>query len=173
MSRTIIQFVFLFITMVFLQVIVFNHIYLFNVAVPFVFIYLIVRLPLTLSINWVLTISFLLGLSIDIMSDTQGMHSLACTITAMSRRKILQLYFPREDDLTNPQPSVKSLGMGIYAKYLFTLVLLYCTLIFIIESFTFFNPLLLLGRICFSTILTFFLLLGIDCLTTQRREKRL
>lgn len=173
MSRTIIQFIFIFFTMIFLQVMIFNNICLFNIAVPFVFIYFIVRLPLTLSTNWTLTLAFLIGLIIDILSDTPGMHSLACTITAMSRRKILQLYFPREDDLTNPQPTVKSLGLGIYIKYLLTMVLLYCTLIFIIESFTFFYILQLLGRICFSTILTFLLILAIDFLSTHRHEKRL
>ena len=119
----------MFITLTLLQVTVFNHICLFNLAVPFVFIYFIVRLPITMSINWILTLAFILGLIVDIFSDTHGMHALACTITAMSRRRILQLYFPREDDLTDPQPSIKTLGFGIYVKYLFTLVLFYCFLI--------------------------------------------
>lgn len=163
----------MFITLTLLQVTVFNHICLFNLAVPFVFIYFMVRLPITLSTNWVLTLAFLLGLIIDIFSDTHGMHALACTITAMSRRRMLQLYFPREDDLTDPQPSVKSLGLGIYVKYLFTLVLFYCILIYLIESFTLFNPLLLIGRIVFSTLLTFALILGIDSIIRKRREKRL
>lgn len=173
MGKTIITFVFMFITLTLLQVTVFNHICLFNLAVPFVFIYFLVRLPITLSTNWVLTLAFLLGLIIDIFSDTHGMHALACTITAMSRRRMLQLYFPREDDLTDPQPSVKSLGLGIYVKYLFTLVLFYCILIYLIESFTLFNPLLLIGRIVFSTLLTFALILGIDSIIRKRREKRL
>ena len=163
----------MFITLTLLQVTVFNHICLFNLAVPFVFIYFLVRLPITLSTNWVLTLAFLLGLIIDIFSDTHGMHALACTITAMSRRRMLQLYFPREDDLTDPQPSVKSLGLGIYVKYLFTLVLFYCILIYLIESFTLFNPLLLIGRIVFSTLITFALILGIDSIIRKRREKRL
>ena len=71
-----------------------------DVAVPFVFIYVLVRLPLNLSVNWVLTIGFLTGLSVDIFANTQGMNALACTILAMSRRNVLHLYFPREDELT-------------------------------------------------------------------------
>ena len=173
MGKTIVTIVFMFITLTLLQVTVFNHICLFNLAVPFVFIYFIVRLPITMSINWILTLAFILGLIVDIFSDTHGMHALACTITAMSRRRILQLYFPREDDLTDPQPSIKTLGFGIYVKYLFTLVLFYCFLIFLIESFTLFNPLLLIGRIVFSTILTFAFILGIDSIIRKRREKRL
>lgn len=57
MSKTSLQFILLGIILVLAQVIVFNHICLFNVAVPMVFIYLIIRLPITLSTNWLLTIA--------------------------------------------------------------------------------------------------------------------
>lgn len=173
MSKTILQFIVIFIVMVLLQVTIFNNVCLYNIAIPFVFIYFIIRLPLTLSTNWVLTFSFLIGLSIDIFSDTQGMNALACTILAMLRTPLLRLYIPREDDLTNPEPSIRSLGLGTYIKYLITIVLVYCTTIFIIEACTFFNFLQLVFRIIGSSLLTFLLILGIDSLTIQRREKRL
>lgn len=174
MSKTIIQFIFLFIIMILAQVIVFNNICLFNYATAFVFIYFIIRLPLTLSTNWVLTLSFIIGLTVDIFSNTQGMNALACTILAMSRRAILRLYFPREEDLTNSEPSIKSLGLGIYTKYLISMVILFCITFFFIEAFTFFNFMQLIIRIITSSILTFILILGIDSLTIrQKREKRL
>lgn len=174
MSKSIIQFFFLFIVMILTQVIVFNNICLFNYATAFIFIYLIIRLPITLNTNWVLTVSFILGLVIDVFSNTQGMNALACTILAMSRRTILRLYFPREDDLTNPEPSIKSLGLGIYTKYLLSMVLFFCIMIFTIEAFTFFNPMQLIARIVASSVLTFILILGIDSLSIkQQREKRL
>ena len=75
MSKTVLKFILLGIILVLAQVIVFNHICLFNVAVPLVFIYLILRLPITLSLNWLLTISFFLGLIVDIFSDTYGMNT--------------------------------------------------------------------------------------------------
>lgn len=174
MTKTVIYFIFLFIILTLAQTVVFNNICLFNVASPIIFIYFILRLPVTLSTNWVLTLSFLLGLSVDIFSDTQGMNALACTILAMLRRPILRLFFAREDDLPNPELSVKSLGIATYAKYLFTSTLIYLTLIFMIDAFTFFNPLQLFLRITTSCILTFILILGIDYLATHhRREKRL
>lgn len=159
--------------MILAQVIIFNNLCLFNIAIPIVFIYFIIKLPVTLSTNWTLTLSFIIGLIIDIFSNTHGMNALSCTIIAMMRRSILRLYFPREDDLTNPEPSIRSLGIGVYAKYSFTIILLYCTLIFVIESFSIFNWGILLARIFASTILTFLLIIGIDNLTIKRREKRL
>ena len=155
------------------QVMVFNHICLFNVAVPMVFIYLLVRLPITLSVNWMLTIGFFLGLTVDIFSDTYGMNTLACTVEAMMRKPILRLYVPREEDLTRPEPSMYSLGTATYLKYLLTMTLLYCSLIFLIEAFTFFNPVRLLLRIVFSTILSMALMVGIDSFMTPQSEKRL
>ena len=167
------QFILLGFILVLAQVIVFNHICLFNVAVPLVFIYLLVRLPITLSVNWMLTIGFFLGLTVDIFSDTYGMNTLACTIEAMMRKPILRLYVPREEDLTRPEPSMYSLGTATYLKYLLTLTLLYCSLIFLIEAFTFFNPVRLLLRIVFSTILSMALMIGIDSFLTPQSEKRL
>ncbi len=173
MSKTALQFLLLGFILVIAQVIVFNHICLFNVAVPMVFFYLIIRLPITLSTNWMLTIGFFLGLIVDIFSDTYGMNALACTVEAMLRRPILRLYVPREEDLTRPEPSMYSLGTATYLKYILTMTLLYCTLIFIIEAFTFFNPVQLVLRIVFSTILSMIIMLGIDSLMTPRSEKRL
>lgn len=167
MNKTIIQFSALFIVLVLLQAMVFNNICLFNVAVPFVFIYFIVYLPVTLSVNWVLTLSFLAGLCVDIFANTQGMNALACTVIAMSRRSVLHRFFPREDELSIPEPSIRSLGQEVYMKYLFTMVLLYCTMIFLIEAFSFFDIWRLLLRILCSTLLTFLLLLGIDSVMSR------
>lgn len=173
MSKTTLQFLLLGLILVLAQVIVFNHICLFNVAVPMVFIYLIFRLPITLSLNWTLTFSFFLGLIVDIFSDTYGMNAVACTVVAMLKHPVLRLYVPREEDLTRPEPSMLSLGVAVYMKYLLTMTVIYCTLIFIIEAFTFFNPLQLVLRIVFSTILSMIIMLGIDSLMTSRSEKRL
>lgn len=173
MSKTVLQFVLLFIGMLFAQVIC-NRISLFGVAIPIVYIYFILRLPMNMSPNWVMCFSFLLGLSVDIFSNTQGMHSLAATILAMSRRWVFSLYFPREDDLTNPIPSIRSLGMGVYVKYILTAVFLYCLVVFTIQAFTLRHFGLTLLRVLSSTVLTFFMILGFDSIaTTRRSEKRL
>ncbi len=173
MNKTTLQFIILGIILVLAQVIVFNHICLFGVAVPLVFIYLIVRLPITMPINGVLTVAFFLGLIVDIFSDTYGMNTISCTILAMLRRPVLRLYMPREEDLTRPEPSMYSLGTVTYLKYLLTMTLLYCSMIFVIEAFTFFNPLLLVMRIIFSTLLSMAIMVGIDSFMTPKSEKRL
>lgn len=169
MAKEILKYLLWFVALVAAQVIVFNNLCLFNVAIPLVFIYFIIKLPVTMSVNWVLTLSFVLGLTIDIFSNTQGMNALACTILGALRMPILHIYFPRDDELSNPSPSTRTLGLGVFMKYLGTCVILYCALFFIIESFTFFNFGLMLMRIAASSFLTFVIILAVDSIPDSRR----
>ena len=153
MSKTVLKFILLGIILVLAQVIVFNHICLFNVAVPLVFIYLICDCRSRFRSTGFSPSVFSRSDSRH-FSDTYGMNTVSCTILAMCRRPILRLYVPREEDLTRPEPTMHSLGTATYLKYLLTMTLLYCTIIFLIEAFTFFNPVRLLLRIVFSTILS-------------------
>lgn len=173
MSKTAVQMFALALVLILAQGIVFNHVCLFNVAMPVVFVYVLFKLPVTLNVNWVLITGFLLGLIVDAFSDTYGMNALACTIAAMLRRPVLRLYMPRGDEPSDAVPSPHSLGRPGYTKYLVTMTLLYCILIFTIQAFTFFNFWLLLLRIIFSTLLSCAVMFGIDSLFTNQREKRL
>lgn len=157
---------------VLLQAVVFNQIYLFGVAVPLVFIYVILRMPLSLSTAWLLTVSFFLGLVVDIFGNTPGMNTLACTILAFVRRPILSLYLPHGSDYVAEIPSIRGFGMWLYVRYSLTLTFVYCLLLFAIESLSLFDLPYMLVRIVCSTLLTFILILCVDSLN-QGREKRL
>lgn len=168
MTKEILKFACIFLVLVLCQVVVFNHICLFGVAIPLVFIYFIIKLPFNLSVNWVMTVSFLMGLTIDIFSNTQGMNALACTILAVCRKPVIRLYEPRQDDMPNPEPSTKTLGLWVFVKYALTLCAIYCTLYFIIEAFAFFNLVEMLLRIAGSILLTFVIVLAFDGFTSSK-----
>lgn len=172
MTKNALISILLFVVMVFLQIIC-NRICLFNIAVPFVFIYFILRLPLTLSVNWVLTLSFLIGLVVDIFSNTQGMFAMACTIIGGLRKPVFGLFYPREDEMSIPIPSIRTLGVGNYIKYMFTLTVLFCVCIYVIQLFAFNNLILMSLRIVGSSVLTAVILFGFDSIATTKREKRL
>ena len=173
MDRSIINYLILFVSLLLAQVLIFNHIVLFGVATPIIYIYLIISLPISSSVNLLLLISFLSGLSIDIFSDILGVNCLAAVIMTMCRKPILSLYNPRENDNKGLIPTIKSLGLSVYIKYVTSLVLIYCIVAYGAEYLSFVN----FGRIVFkifsSTILTTLLLLGFDSLIINRREKRL
>lgn len=168
MSKTVITLIALFLVLVPAQAVIFNNLILFNVALPLVFIYLIVSLPVTLSTNWAVTIGFITGLSVDIFSDTPGMNALACTNLAFMRKPIYHLYMSYDDDLSGMRPSIATMGSAAYFKYLLTMVAVYCLMLFAIEAFQFFNFRLLLMRTIFSTAFTFIIIYAIDSLSFKR-----
>ncbi len=172
MTRTIIHFVLLAFVLVLVQVVC-SKIILLNVAMPIVFIYLIIRMPINWHANVTMTVGFFLGLLVDIFNNTPGMNALACTVLAGLRHTVFNAYVAREDEMPDQIPSVDTLGVGVYFKYMFSLVLIYCTLIFFIQAFTLRDVLLTLGRVAASTLLSSLILLGVDSLVSTRREKGL
>ena len=172
MTKTVIQFIVLFVAMILLQLVC-NKIVLWGVAMPVVFIYLILRLPVNLHDGWLLTIAFFTGLLLDIFNNTPGMNALACTVMAAVRRPVFNMFVSRENDMNIPIPSVDSMGVGDYFKYMATLVTLYCALIFMIQAFSLHNIGLTLARIAASSALSIIIIFGLDSLVSTRREKRL
>ena len=168
MSKTVLTLIILFLVLIPAQAVIFNNLILFNVALPLVFIYLIISLPVTLSTNWSLTIGFVTGLAVDIFSDTPGMNALACTNLAFLRKSVYHLYMSYDDDLSGLRPSISTMGSAAYFKYLLTMVFVYCLMLFAIEAFQFFNIRLLLMRTVFSTIFTFIIIYAIDSLSFKR-----
>lgn len=173
MNRSAISLIMWSVVLILAQVLVFNHICLFGYAVAFVFIYTLIKLPLTMSKEWQFTAAFMLGLIIDIFSDTLGMNALSCTLVMAVRRPIIRLYVNRDDELSNAYPGYESFGSFSFVKYVLTMTLLYCCLFYLIESFFTIESIKAIIQIVASTVLTALLILGIDSLTIQKSEKRL
>ena len=168
MDKTLVSNIALTCLLIVIQVLVCNNIMLFNVAMAFVFIYVIIRLPMDLSTSWVLTWAFFAGLAVDVFSDTPGVNSLACTLFAMLKRPMLYAYVPRDDRTKDIIPSLSSLGFSVYAKYLLSMAMVYCLLTFTIEYFNFADVKEIVIMTVSSSILTFLILLGIDSITARR-----
>ena len=174
MSKTIVNALLLLLVLVPAQAVIFNNLAVFGVALPLVFIYVLITLPVTTGANLVLTIGFLSGLAVDVFSDTPGLNALACTVLAFMRRPVLHLYLPLDDELGPAPLGLRSLGPENYIKYMLTMVLLYCFLVFTVEAFELFNLRLWILRIVCSTIYTFIFIYAFASLASRtRREKKL
>jgi len=174
MSKTIANALILLLALVPAQAIIFNNLAVFGVALPIVFIYVIITLPVALGTNWLMTIGFISGLAVDIFSDTPGLNALACTVLAFVRRMVLHLYMPLDDELGPAPLGFRSLGTEIYLKYMLTMVFVYCALVFTVEAFELFNLRLWLLRIVCSTVYTFVFIYAFASLASRtRREKKL
>ncbi|MCD8388361.1 MAG: rod shape-determining protein MreD [Bacteroidales bacterium] len=173
MTRTITFFILKLLILILLQVVIFNNIVLFNVAMPFVFIYALITMPITWSTNASLTIAFFTGLIIDIFSNTLGVNALACTLLAFVRKPVFHLYEQRDEDLGGHKPSQTTMGSGAFLKYGATMSLIYCLAVFTIDAFAIFNPIRWVEQVVGSAIFTFIIIYALDSIFTRQHEKRL
>ena len=168
MTNTLIKYFCLFIACILLQVLIFNRIILFHVAVPIIFIYFIIRLPIDIKLPYLFTLAFLLGIIIDIFSDTPGVNALACTLIAAIRKPVFFAYMTKDDMTERMTPCVATMGIMEYCKYLLTFVVIYCLLVFTIEYFSFADVKSIVILTGASSVFTFIVLLGADCLIPEK-----
>lgn len=173
MSKTVLYFILKFILLVLAQAVIFNNLVLFGVAMAFVFIYVVVSMPVSWSTNLSMTLAFVLGLAVDVFSDTLGVNALSCTILAFVRKPVFHLYTPHEEDFAELTPCQRSMGSATYMKYLLTMSLIYCLCFFCVEAMSLFNVALVALRIVASTVFTFIVIYALDSLTTNNNEKKL
>ncbi len=154
----------LFITYVILglvQVFVLNRISLFGCATPLLYIYFI--LPFRRNYpKWIIILcGFIMGLSMDIFTNTPGVAAASSTFLAFIQPFILNL-FVQKDSADDMMPTIKVLGLGRYISYSLICVFIYCLVFFSIETFTFFNWQQWLLDIGGSTVLTALLIIVIE-----------
>ncbi|MDR1201167.1 MAG: rod shape-determining protein MreD [Tannerellaceae bacterium] len=155
-----------FVLFVLIQVLILNNIYFLRLVTPFLYFYFIVKMPVGFTSTRVTSLSFLLGLIIDIFSNTPGMHAAACTFAGFVRPAIIKILMG--DELPDAlSPSFKTFGYGGFLRYVLILVVLHHLTLFIIESMTLFDPLFLLIRIVSSIAATMLLI----CIVELFNEK--
>lgn len=166
-GNTIIRYIIMFLTLVLLQVLVFNRIAIFNYATPFIYVYFIIKLPISLNRNFLLLLGFILGFTIDVFCNTPGVNALSTTVAAFLQQPFRRILYST-DDYSTTIPSYQSLK-NVFVKLLVMTVLIHHTILIGIESFSYINILMLILRILSSTLLTAILIFGIEGLSTKRK----
>ena len=155
-----------FLSFLLVQVLVLNHIHLFNYATPLPYIYILFLVPHNHP-KWKLLLwAFSMGICVDMFSNTPGVATTSLTFVAILYPFLLEWFIVREntEDLT---PSMKELGVGRYILFVFILVLIYCLLFFTLETFSVFNWQQWLYNIGGSTVLTMVFILVLDNLRNR------
>lgn len=171
MNRHLISSILIYILLIAIQILICNHIIIFNSAIVFIFIYTIINLKIDFNTVALLTWAFFGGVAVDICSDTLGINALACTILAILKRPIFYAYVPKDDRTKNIIPSIKSLGIANYSKFLFTLVCIFCLIVFCLEFLNFTRILTIIKMAACSAILSFLVLLGLDSMLERKVQQ--
>lgn len=145
------------------QVLIMNHIHLFQVATPLIYIFFVVTFRRNMPKWIVLTSSFALGLLVDIFSNTPGLAAGTMTLIAMAQPYLMELFSPR-DSAENLQSSTLTLGYGRFYLFCAILTLPYCLIFFGLEAFSFFDWQMWLLRAVGSAALTMAMMAAIESL---------
>ncbi len=160
-----------FIFLVIFQVLILNNIQLYNVLNPYFYVLFILLLPLDISAWAILFLSFFLGLSVDVFSDTGGIHAAASVFMAFCRPLVLIIVTPRGGYEHEPSPSLSNMGARWFITYSSILVLLHHLLLFNIEVFRFNEFPMTLLRIVLSSVFTMTLIIISQYFFTSGRSK--
>lgn len=150
-----------FILLLLVQVLVLNHIHLFNCATPLLYVYIVLLFRRDYPQTGILMWCFLTGLFVDIFSNTPGVATLSMTFMGLIQPYLLMLFVSR-DNSDDFKPTMKSLGVAKFVYYTILSVMIYCLLFFTFETFSFFNWQQWIVCVGGSTVLTVILILVIE-----------
>jgi rod shape-determining protein MreD len=164
---TVLQRIEWFVALVLLQVLVLNRVHIQGYATPFLFIYFLFSLDSGTSRNSMLGWGFALGLAVDMFGDTPGMNAAAATVLAFTRSRLLRLV-TLHDAKEIVEPSIRTMGMPAYVKYIALGTLLYCTLFQLLDVFSFLGWGALLLRILTDAVVTVGCILCVEMIRQKK-----
>ena len=127
----------IFVALVLVQVLILNNIQFSGLINPYIYILFILLLPFTIPGYMLLGLSFLLGISIDIFSNTPGIHAGASVLLGFIRPGIARLISSRELIEKGITPGMAQLGFASFLKYTVISVLVHHLFLFYAEAFSF------------------------------------
>lgn len=150
-----------FIILALVQGLVLNHVHLFDVATPMVYVFFVLTFRRNSFRAGMLIWSFLLGLVVDIFSNTPGVGAASMTLMAFIQPYLLFLIMPR-DSAEDMEVSMTTLGMARFTYFTLIVSFLFCLVFFTLEVFSFNHWLYWLECVGGSWGLTFVLILVVE-----------
>ena len=151
----------MFVVLLLVQVLVLNHIHLYQLAIPLPYIFFVITFQQNTPRWLMLTSSFLLGLLLDIFTNTPGLAAGSLTLMAMLQPYLLDRMVPR--DVADILPiSLATLGFGKFFTFSAIMTSIYCLIFFALEAFSFFDWQQWLLRTLCSSVLTLLLIVSVE-----------
>lgn len=168
MNSIILKNIVRFLALVFLQVFIFNKIYLSGYINPYVFIMFVIMLPFDTP-WWILLLSsFGIGLSIDVFTGSLGVHAAATTLVAFSRPAIIKSLLPKIDKGITVFPGISFMGVPTFALFSFILVFIHNLFFFTVEVMSFYEFWHILLRVILSSIITTLLIVILEMIFRKK-----
>lgn len=157
MGRVLVKYAIIFLVLVLVQVLFLNQVQFSGFVNPYIYILFVMLLPLNSPRYVILVGAFLLGLSVDIFSNTLGIHAFATVFVAYFRPLIIRLITNREEDMSD-YPGLVQNGFMWFFYYTALMVVIHHSVLFFVEVFSFSNFFGTLYRTLLSSIFSIFVI---------------
>jgi rod shape-determining protein MreD len=159
-----------FILLILAQVLILNQVSVFSYAVPLLYVYFIIKLPINFNRSLIQLIALIMGLSIDAFTNSYGINSAATVLVAFLRPYIQKLFFSLED-FDEIIPSASKLGAGNFYKYAVSMVIIHHTAIFLIEYLSLRDISSMLLHIGLSSVLTLLIIAALESFSYKQKAR--
>jgi len=157
-----------------IQIIILNEIPpIHQFITPYIYFLFLLWLPFGTSRLGLTLLGFVYGYSLDLFTNTPGLHAAACTLIGYIRPTILNLLLAQEaTEELNREPSIGTMGWGPYLIYVFILTFIHHFYLVLLEWLQFGNFTYFIGKVVATTIMSMLLILLPELITNRRKLKR-
>jgi hypothetical protein len=174
--RYAIQGLFIYIGLMLLQIFILDGVDIAGFGKPMVYMLFILLVPVSIPAALVMILGFFTGLSLDLLTNSGGLHAASLTMMAFARKFILQIYKPTSGNDKTALPDIEDQGFQWFSLYSFLLIVTHQFSYYFIERFSFsnfiFTTLRALSGIVISTILVWLIALLFSPVVRKRKGRR-
>lgn len=151
-----------------LQVLVLNHINFLGYINPYIYILFIMLFPVKNNRTLFIFLSFLLGLTIDIFTDSGGIHAAACVSIAYVRPIVLKFSF----GTIYEYQTIKFDTVEFSSKFTYIVIMtvIHHLILFSLEIFNISKVILTFQKTLFSSIFTIILCIMISIIFSRKTK---
>lgn len=159
-----------FIVLVAAQVLIVDHVNMGGYINPPIYLLFLLLLPFQIP-GWILLISsFFLGMSVDIFSNSTGLHAASTVFAAFMRPAVIRGVGAPADYEGHLNPGIQDMGTRWFVVYSLVLILLHQFAFSLLESFYFSEAGLILLRLILSSAVTLLLIVIIEYLFMSKKK---
>lgn len=150
-----------------------NYLHIYNLAYSMCYVGALLLLPIQSNSVRTMVYAFILGLTIDIFSNTPGMHAASCVLLSFVRTGLLELLKPGGNYEEYMEISIPSMGLKWYLNFMLPSLFMHHFLFFMIDYASFSKFWLALLKAVLSSIFTLLTIILIQYILNGRRRSNL
>jgi len=132
--REILILVSLFFLYLVLQILIVRNLVVFDYGFCFVYVACILLMPNDFSQTWLLLLAFATGVIVDTFYNTLGIHAAATVLMAYVRPLVIRVQMNQRIQEARLVFTLQELGFADFFKYVFVLVFIHHSALFLIEA---------------------------------------